>query len=84
MTVRRFTVPGVLAEFHRPDRPGIRLDSSVVDGTPVGTAYDPMLAKVVAWATTRTEAAARLAAALAGARVHGRQGHGVVEARRQD
>jgi propionyl-CoA carboxylase alpha chain len=30
-----------------------------------------MLAKVVAWAPTRAEAAARLAAALAGARVHG-------------
>jgi propionyl-CoA carboxylase alpha chain len=43
----------------------------VVDGTPVGTAYDPMLAKVVAWAPTRDEAAARLAGALAGAQVHG-------------
>src|SRR3954470_2933527 len=30
-----------------------------------------MLAKVIAWAPTRAEAAARLAAALAGARVHG-------------
>jgi propionyl-CoA carboxylase alpha chain len=30
-----------------------------------------MLAKVIAWAPTRTEAAARLSAALAGARVHG-------------
>src|SRR5687767_2839219 len=70
-TVRRFAVPGVRAEFDVPDRPGIRLDSSVVDGTAVGTSYDPMLAKVVAWAPTRTEAAARLAAGLAGARVHG-------------
>jgi propionyl-CoA carboxylase alpha chain len=70
-TVRRFAVPGVRAEFDVPDRPGIRVDSSVVDGTPVGTSYDPMLAKVVAWAPTRVEAAARLAAALAGARVHG-------------
>ena len=63
--------PGVRAEFDALDRPGIRLDSSVVDGTPVGTAYDPMLAKVVAWAPTRAEAAGRLAAALAGAQVHG-------------
>jgi propionyl-CoA carboxylase alpha chain len=70
-TVRRFAVPGVRAQFDVPGRPGIRLDSSVVDGTPVGTSYDPMLAKVVAWAPTRAEAAARLAAALAGARVHG-------------
>ena len=70
-TVRRFAVPGVRAEFDVPDRAGIRLDPGVVDGTPVGTAYDPMLAKVVAWAPSRAEAAARLAAALAGARVHG-------------
>ena len=68
-TVRRFAVPGVRAEFDVLDRPGIRLDAGVVDGTAVGTAYDPMLAKVIAWAPTRAEAAARLAAALAGAQV---------------
>ncbi|SFF55994.1 acetyl/propionyl/methylcrotonyl-CoA carboxylase subunit alpha [Blastococcus tunisiensis] len=69
--VRRFAVPGVRATFDVPDRPGVRLDPGVVDGTTVGTAYDPMLAKVIAWAPTRAEAAARLAAALAGARIHG-------------
>jgi len=69
--VRRFAVPGVRAEFDVLDRPGVRLDAGVVDGSVVGTAYDPMLAKVIAWAPTRAEAAARLAAALAGARVHG-------------
>jgi propionyl-CoA carboxylase alpha chain len=58
-------------EFDRPARPGIRLDAGVVDGSVVGISYDPMLAKVIAWAPTRAEAAARLAAALAGARVHG-------------
>jgi propionyl-CoA carboxylase alpha chain len=61
----------VVGQFDVLDRPGVRLDSSVADGTTVGTAYDPMLAKVIAWAPTRAEAAARLAAALAGARVHG-------------
>jgi propionyl-CoA carboxylase alpha chain len=70
-TVRRFAVPGVRAQFEVLESPGVRLDSSVVDGTPVGTSYDPMLAKVIAWAPTRAEAAARLAAALAGAQVHG-------------
>jgi propionyl-CoA carboxylase alpha chain len=69
--VRRFAVPGIGAEFDLPDRPGIRLDAGVVDGTPVGVSYDPMLAKVIAWAPTRAEAAARLAAALAGAHLHG-------------
>ena len=48
--VHRFAVPGVRAEFDVLDRPGVRLDAGVVDGTPVGTAYDPMLAKVIAWA----------------------------------
>jgi propionyl-CoA carboxylase alpha chain len=70
-TVRRFAVPGVRAEFDLLDRPGVRLDAGVVDGTPVGVAYDPMLAKIVSWAPTRAEAAGRLAAALAGARMHG-------------
>ena len=70
-TVRRFAVPGVRAEFDVLDRAGIRLDAGVADGTPVGVSYDPMLAKVVAWAPTRAEAAGRLAAALAGTQVHG-------------
>ncbi|WP_309229521.1 biotin carboxylase N-terminal domain-containing protein [Blastococcus sp. TML/M2B] len=44
--------------------PGIRVDSSLAVGTVVGTDYDPMLAKVVAWAPTRETARARLVAAL--------------------
>src|SRR6476661_1292058 len=70
-TVRRLAVPGVRSRFAVPDRPGIRLDAGVADGTPVGVSYDPMLAKVIAWAPARAEAAARLAAALAGATLHG-------------
>ncbi len=70
-TVRRFAVPAADVEFDRPARPGIRLDAGVVDGSVIGISYDPMLAKVIAWAPTRAEAAARLAGALAGARVHG-------------
>src|SRR4051812_21280948 len=70
-TVRRFAVPAADVEFDVLPRPGIRLDAGVVDGSVIGISYDPMLAKVIAWAPTRGEAAARLAAALAGARVHG-------------
>ena len=40
-------------------RRGVRLDSGVVDGSVVGVHYDPMLAKVIAWAPTRAEAARR-------------------------
>jgi acetyl-CoA/propionyl-CoA carboxylase biotin carboxyl carrier protein len=43
---------------------GIRVDSSLAVGTVVGTDYDPMLAKVVAWAPTREGARARLVGAL--------------------
>jgi len=53
------------------DRPGIRVDSGVADGDVVSPQYDPMLAKVIAHAPTRAEAAAALAAALAEAQIHG-------------
>jgi propionyl-CoA carboxylase alpha chain len=51
--------------------PVLRLDSGVVAGSQVGIFYDPMLAKVIAWAADREQAAAVLAAALATARIHG-------------
>ncbi len=70
-TLTRFEVPGVAGEFDLLNRPGIRLDSGVVTGSEVSTFYDPMLAKVIAWAPTREQAARRLADALAKARIHG-------------
>jgi propionyl-CoA carboxylase alpha chain len=51
--------------------PGVRLDSGLESGDEVGTHYDAMLAKVVAWAPSRAGAVRRLAAALARARIHG-------------
>jgi acyl-CoA carboxylase subunit alpha len=70
-TLHRFEVPGVVSEFEALPRCGLRLDSGVVDGSDVGTRYDPMLAKVICWAPDRARAAAVLAGALARARVHG-------------
>jgi propionyl-CoA carboxylase alpha chain len=71
-TLHRFEVPGVDAEFGLPaEAAGVRLDSAVADGSVVGAYYDPMLAKVTAWGPDRPQAARRLAAALAGARIHG-------------
>lgn len=46
-------------------RPGIRVDSGLAPGVVVGTGFDPMLAKVVAWGQDRPTALARLRAALA-------------------
>ncbi|RGC70906.1 Acetyl-/propionyl-coenzyme A carboxylase alpha chain [Micromonospora sp. MW-13] len=68
-TLHRFAVPGVAGMF-APTR-GLRLDSGVVDGSTVGVHYDSMLAKLVAWAPTRAEAARLLAGALARAELHG-------------
>ncbi len=63
---------GTLAAFAVPtDRPGVRLDSGVEPGGVVSPHYDPMLAKVIAHAATRTEAVATLSAALAESRIHG-------------
>ena len=50
---------------------GIRIDAGYADDTVVSPYYDAMLAKVVAWAPTRAEAASRLAAVLRTARIHG-------------
>jgi acetyl-CoA/propionyl-CoA carboxylase biotin carboxyl carrier protein len=42
----------------------IRVDSGVEEGDEVGTSYDPLIAKLVAYAETRAEAYDKLAAAL--------------------
>ncbi|MBP2335200.1 propionyl-CoA carboxylase alpha chain [Saccharothrix coeruleofusca] len=59
-TLHRFRVPG-----------DVRVDSGVEDGSEVGVHYDPLLAKVIAWAPTRAAAVRKLAAALERAEVHG-------------
>jgi propionyl-CoA carboxylase alpha chain len=70
-TVLRFGLPDVDAEFDVPPGYGLRSDSGVADGVEVSTFYDPMLAKVIAFGPDRASAARRLAAALAGAELHG-------------
>jgi propionyl-CoA carboxylase alpha chain len=67
----RFAVPGVHSEFAVPPGYGLRLDSGVQDGSVVSVHYDPMLAKVIAWAPDRSSAARALATALARAQIHG-------------
>jgi acetyl/propionyl-CoA carboxylase alpha subunit len=51
--------------------PTVRLDTGFVAGDTVSIHYDPLLAKVIAHAPTRTEAALALASALRRSRVHG-------------
>ncbi|MEU3184515.1 biotin carboxylase N-terminal domain-containing protein [Streptomyces sp. NPDC006923] len=51
--------------------PRLRVDTGYTGGDTIGVHYDPMLAKVIAWAPTRAEAVRRLRHALLRARVHG-------------
>lgn len=69
--LQTFDIPSVDAEFTNPAGYGIRVDSGFGAGDTIGVHYDAMLAKVVAWAPTRAEAARRLASVLAASRVHG-------------
>ncbi len=60
---------GTVLALHEPE--GVRVDSSLARGLVVGTGYDPMLAKIIAWAPTRAQALARLDRALADTAVLG-------------
>ncbi|WP_285551572.1 biotin carboxylase N-terminal domain-containing protein [Actinoplanes regularis] len=70
-TLHRFAVPDVAGSFRPLPQPGLRLDSGVADGSVTGSHHDPTLAKLVAWAPSRQEAARMLASALARAQLHG-------------
>ncbi|MFC5827896.1 acetyl-CoA carboxylase biotin carboxylase subunit [Nonomuraea insulae] len=63
--------PGTLRVFRPPGGPGIRVDSGFVHGATVPAAYDPLIAKLVAWAPTREQAIARADRALAEFEVEG-------------
>jgi 3-methylcrotonyl-CoA carboxylase alpha subunit len=55
---------GELALLKWPTGEGIRVDAGFGSGDRVSESYDSLLGKVIAWAPSREEAAARLAAAL--------------------
>lgn len=55
----------VVALREPTDRPHVRVDSALIHGGVVGSDYDPMLAKVIAWGDDRDAARRRLSAALA-------------------
>ncbi|MER5783030.1 acetyl-CoA carboxylase biotin carboxylase subunit [Streptomyces mobaraensis] len=56
---------GTVVALHEPEGPGVRVDSGLLQGTEVGTDYDPMLAKIIAYGPDRATALRRLRAALA-------------------
>ena len=59
-----FPSPGKIAQLREPSGPGIRLDSGVYPGWTVPLEYDPLLAKLVAWAPDRDSAVRRMLRAL--------------------
>ncbi|HET9082203.1 MAG TPA: biotin carboxylase N-terminal domain-containing protein [Trebonia sp.] len=62
---------GRVLALREPDGPGIRVDSGLAEGSTVTSAYDPMLAKVIAWGPDRAAALRLLDSALAGTAVLG-------------
>ncbi len=56
--------PGHIRVLEEPQGPGIRVDSGLRPGWRIPVAYDPLLAKVVAWDRTREGAISRMDAAL--------------------
>jgi acetyl-CoA carboxylase biotin carboxylase subunit len=59
-----FPSPGQIVQLREPSGPGIRLDSGVYPGWTVPLEYDPLLAKLVAYAPDRLSAIRRLLGAL--------------------
>ncbi|MDX3187378.1 acetyl-CoA carboxylase biotin carboxylase subunit [Streptomyces sp. MN03-5084-2B] len=56
---------GTVLAVHEPSGAGVRVDSWMTRGAVIGSNYDPMLAKVIAWGPDRAAALHRLDRALA-------------------
>jgi len=59
-----FPSPGKIINYAVPAGPGIRMDDGVYEGWTVPNEYDPMLGKLIAWGSDRSEAIARMKRAL--------------------
>jgi 3-methylcrotonyl-CoA carboxylase alpha subunit len=55
---------GTIEYLSEPSGPGVRIDSGVMEGTAIGVNFDPMLAKLIAYAPSRDAAIDRLDRAL--------------------
>ena len=63
--------PGTVRRYREPVGDGVRVDSGVVEGSVVTTAFDPLLAKLIVWGPDRAAALDRLVDALEGFVIHG-------------
>jgi propionyl-CoA carboxylase alpha chain/3-methylcrotonyl-CoA carboxylase alpha subunit/acetyl-CoA/propionyl-CoA carboxylase biotin carboxyl carrier protein len=55
---------GSVQVFQQAEGPGLRFDHGIVEGQSVGSAFDPMLGKLIAYGDTRKQAIDRAVAAL--------------------
>jgi len=55
-----FPSPGRIAFSVEPSGPGVRLDTGIYPGWNVGTDYDPLLSKLIAYGADRDQAIARI------------------------
>jgi acetyl-CoA carboxylase biotin carboxylase subunit len=55
---------GLINYLHVPGGPGVRWDAGVEAGSEVGLFYDPMLAKLIVWGSSRAHAVERMHRAL--------------------
>ncbi len=62
---------GLVRHIQWPEHSHIRIETALVPGSSIGTKYDSMIAKIIAWGRNRNEALDRLAQALDDTRIIG-------------
>jgi acetyl-CoA/propionyl-CoA carboxylase biotin carboxyl carrier protein len=56
--------PGVVTTYREPAGPGVRVDSGIEPNSVIGGAFDSLLAKLIVWGSSRSEALERARRAL--------------------
>ena len=64
-------VTGTVSEMEVPGGPGVRWDGGIARGSEIGLHYDPLLGKLVTWASDRPRAIRRMKRALRELRIEG-------------
>jgi len=62
---------GKIEELKEPGGPGVRVDSGIFEGFEIPLFYDPLISKLLVWASTRDEAIKRMRRALTEYKIRG-------------